>query len=292
MTAEMVVDGVRFGEGPVWCPPDGPTGTGTLVVTSVADEVLFRIWPDEGRKEQLAVTEGGPNGAALASDGSIVVTQNGGIDFVAMGAYTDAPNRPATPGLQLVAPEGGTVSYLADVGFTAPNDLVVAADGTIYFTDPPRYPPPDQPIGRVWKYETDGNVQVVRGGYHYPNGIVLDRQGEIVVVEGHGLLRIAEDGSEEEWVVPDLGRGGGDGFCVDVDGNFYVAATAANGIRVFSPEGTELDFLPAGGDGVLTNCCFGGPDRRTLYGTVAMPGHVVAWEGMPIPGRALNLWPG
>jgi gluconolactonase len=295
-TAERVVDGIRFGEGPVWCPAETPArtpgGAGTLVVTSVPDGKLFRIWPDEHRSELLAETKGGPNGAALAEDGSIVVTQNGGIDFAKLGAYPDHVHRPITPGLQLVAPSGGKVQYLADVGFTAPNDLVVDAQGTIWFTDPPQHPPPEQPIGRVWKYEPDGNVQVVRGQLHYPNGIAIDREGELVIVEGHGLLRVAQDGSEQEWVVPDLGRGGGDGFCVDVDGNFYVASTAANGIRVFAPDGVELDFYAAGGPGVVTNCCFGGADLRTLYATVAMPGHVVAWEGMPVAGRALHLWRG
>ena len=57
------------------------------------------------------------------------------------------------PGLQYVAPDG-TVTYLAtrvDDGtpMNAPNDLVVTADGTVYFTDPGHYPLPDPPIGRV-----------------------------------------------------------------------------------------------------------------------------------------------
>jgi hypothetical protein len=46
------------------------------------------------------------------------------------------------------------------------------------------------------------------------------------------------------------------------------------------------------GDGLTTNCCFGGPDRRTLYSTDALPGNVVAWERMPTPGLPLPMWPG
>jgi gluconolactonase len=287
--AEVVVEGVRFGEGPVWCPPASPAGKGTLVVTSVCDGKLLRVFPDEQRVEELADTAGGPNGLARGAGETFVVTQNGGIDFAAMGVFADAPYRPVTPGLQVVREEGH-VGYLADVGFQAPNDLVVAPDGTIFFTDPPPYPPPEQPLGRVWAYEPDGNVQVIASGFAYCNGIALDRERNIVVVEGRGLQRIGRDG-EREWIIEQLGPGGGDGFCVDVEGNFYAAATVDHGVRVISPEGRELDFLSIDGTGVTTNCCFGGIDNRTLFATDAVPGRVVAWEGLPTPGLPLTPWP-
>ena len=97
MRAEVVVDGIAFGEGPVWCPDQ------TLVVTSVAEGALYRVWPESGRAERIADTGGGANGAALASDGGFVVTQNGGFDFAATGLFEDPPPfRPAVPGLQRV----------------------------------------------------------------------------------------------------------------------------------------------------------------------------------------------
>jgi gluconolactonase len=289
--AEVVVGGIRFGEGPVWCPPGSPVGAGTVVVTSVADGALYRVWPAEQRLELLAETEGGANGAALAADGSILVTQNGGFDFAKMGvsAFGDAPYRPVVPGLQLVSPSG-EVSYLADAGFQAPNDLVVAPGGTIYFTDPPPYPPPPERVGRVWAYDPDGNLRVVAGEFAYCNGIALDLEHNVVVVEQRGLQRLLPDGSRE-WVAEVLGPGGGDGFCLDVDGNFYVAATVDHGVRVVGPDGKELDFLTIEGAGVTTNCCFGGPDLRTLFATDAVPGRVVAWEGLPTPGLPLTPWP-
>src|SRR5215471_125944 len=69
--AEVVCTGVPFGEGPVWC------ADGTLVVTSVAAGALYRVFPDQHRADRFADTGGGANGAALATDGSILVTQNG-----------------------------------------------------------------------------------------------------------------------------------------------------------------------------------------------------------------------
>jgi sugar lactone lactonase YvrE len=58
------------------------------------------------------------------------------------------------------------------------------------------------------------------------------------------------------------------------------------------PDGSIVDFLSIPGDGVTTNCCFGGADGRTLFATDAIPGRVVAWEGMPVAGLPLPSWPG
>ena len=289
MRAEVVVDGIVFGEGPVWVP-DGIAGGPTLVVTSVAAGALYRVWPERNHTEVLADTGGGANGAVLATDGSILVTQNGGMDFSKLPLAVDYPYNPATPGLQLATLDGA-VSYLADDGLQAPNDLVVAADGTVYFTDPPHFPIPPEPVGRVMSYSSDGALRVVADGFTYCNGIAFDRDGTIVVIEGRGLQRLLPDG-EREWIVEKLGRGGGDGFCLDTEGNYYVAATVDHGVRVVDPTGNELDFLGLDGDGVTTNCCFGGPDGRTLFATDAIPGRIVVWEGLPHPGLAMHAWPG
>ncbi len=140
-------------------------------------------------------------------------------------------------------------------------------------------------------YAPDGEVRVVAEPFMYCNGIALDRNGTLVVVEGRGLQRLLPDGGRE-WVAETLGRGGGDGFCLDVEGNYYVAATVDHGVRVVDPTGNELDFLAIDGEGVTTNCCFGGVDGRTLFATDAVPGRVVVWEGLPHPGLPLHTWPG
>jgi gluconolactonase len=283
--SELVCDGIRFGEGPVWCGDD------TLVVTSVADGALYRVTPSSGAVQLLADTGGGANGAALVADGSLLVTQNGGIDFSKLGLFDAAPEyHPAVPGLQH-AQLDGSVRYLADDGFLAPNDLAVAADGRVYFTDPPHHPPPPEPVGRVMVLERDGAVTVFADGFHYCNGIAFTPTGEVVVVEGRGLQLVAADGTRD-WVIEELGPGGGDGFCLDVDGRYYVASTSEHGVRVVEPDGSVVDFLEIPGEGLTTNCCFGGPDLRTLFATDALPGTVVAWEGMPTAGLPLSTWPG
>ncbi len=137
----------------------------------------------------------------------------------------------------------------------------------------------------------DGRVATFADGFYYCNGIAFEADGTVVVVERRGLQRVYADGSRD-WVVPKLGKGGGDGFCLDVDGRFYVASTIEHGIRVVDRDGTILDFLPIEGEGLTTNCCFGGDDLRTLFVTDALPGNLVAFEGMPTPGMPLPVWPG
>jgi len=283
----VVGKGIPFAEGPVWCPADR-----TVIVTSVAAGALFRVRPDIETVEQYAVTTGGANGGALAVDGSILVTQNGGMDFSKLpGVFASYPPAvPAQPGLQLAAPDG-SVTYLATDGLRGPNDLVVTPDGRVLFTDPGHFPPAGDGIGRVMLYERDGTLSTFADGFFYCNGIALETDGTIVVVERRGLQRVRADGSRD-WVVEKLGRGGGDGFCIDADGRFYVASTVEHGVRVVDPDGSILDFLPIDGDGLTTNCCFGGEDLRTLFVADAIPGNLVAFADMPTPGLPLTPWPG
>ena len=286
MKAEVVVDGVRFGEGPVWCAESE-----SLVVTSVCDGVLWRVFASSGTKELLADVGGGANAAAPCADGGFLVTQNGGLDFSKFpiwGSSTPPEPRHATPGIQRVAPDG-SVSYVTDADFHAPNDLSVGPNGDLFFTDPGHYPPPEPPIGRVMVLRPDGSVDQFADGFWFCNGIAFTPSGDVVVVERTGLQKVHADGSRE-WVIEDLGAGGSDGFCLDVDGRYYACATVEHGVRVVDPDGTVVDFLEVPGKGVTTNCCFGGPDGRTLFATDALPGNVVAWEGLPTPGLPVRAF--
>jgi gluconolactonase len=284
--AEVVVPQVPFPEGPVWCDD------GTLVFTSVPNGALYRVDVASGAVSTVAVVGGGANSAAPASDGGFVVTQNGGIDFSGLpGIDADAmpPYAPITPGIQHVAPDG-TVRSLFDDGFRAPNDLSATADGVLYFTDPPHHPPPPEPEGRVHVVGADGTCRVLADGFSYPNGIAVEEGGTLVVVEARGLLRLTPDGARE-WIVEHLGDNAGDGLCLDVDGRIYACCTRDHAVRVFEPDGSEVDRLDVPGDGLVTNCCFGGADLRTLFVTEGIPGRVVAFEGMPTRGLPVHPVP-
>ena len=286
--AEVVAQNPVFAEGPVWVAADD-----TVVCTSVSLGKLFRISRD-GTCTEIADTSGGANGATPCADGGFLVTQNGGLDFAAIGLFDDPPpTRHTRPGLQRVAADGN-VSHLTADALQAPNDLVVATDGTVYFTDPPPWPLPDDARGRVLAYSRDGRLSTVTDGLYYPNGIGIDGDGALVVVENglmgrphFGLVRIDPDSGASE---PFAARTG-DGFCVDLDGRMYLAG-GVHGVTVLEPDGTVVEVLEVDGEGVTTNCCFGGPDLRTLFATEAVPGGLVAWEGMPTPGAPVTPWPG
>jgi gluconolactonase len=48
---------------------------------------------------------------------------------------------------------------------------------------------------------------------------------------------------------------------LDEHGNLYIACGRA-GVKVYSPQGKEIGVIAVG---YASNCCFGGPDFRTLF---------------------------
>jgi len=166
------------------------------------------------------------------------------------------------------------VSSFDGAPFNSPNDLVMAADGTLYFTDPDyqrKAAPGGQPLTRVYRHH-EGKTTVVDDTLRNPNGIALSPDGGTLYVAGGtdegDVLRAytLRDG------VPGPGRdlariNGGDGLAVDCLGNVYVTEHGERRVRVFSPAGKVLATI--GVDANITNAAFGGQDRRTLFLTGA-----------------------
>jgi gluconolactonase len=271
---ETIVAGVGLIEGPVWRDAQGD-----LIITVVGSGRLHRVDVDAGTAEIFADTAGGPNGAYPCDDGGVVVTQNGGLDWDAIGIPNPDPSALTTPGLQRVYPDGRVELLTAGDGpFRAPNDLCIGPDGAVWFTDPPQFPPPAEPVGRVWRWSPGGPAVLVADGFSYCNGIGVTADGTVLVVEGRGLMCVAD----RSWFVETL-PSGGDGFAFDVEGNVYIAGGTA--ITVVSPAGEVVEQLEApSGPAMTTNCCFGGPDRQTLYVTEGLGGRVLAFPGMPVAG--------
>lgn len=192
----------------------------------------------------------------------------------------------------------GKVEVLADrfegKRLNQPNDVTWDGQGRIYFTDRPRAnPDPDQTaVNAVYRIDTDGSLHriLVEPEIEKPNGIVISPDDKILyLIEAHPDLNHARmiraydlqpDGSVTNMrVFHDFYPGrSGDGMTIDTEGNLYVAAGLHNargtsetldtrcGIHVFSPDGQLKEFVPIPED-TLTNCAFGGPDRKTLYVT-------------------------
>ena len=162
----------------------------------------------------------------------------------------------------------------------SPNDLIMADNGFIYFTDP-RYGSTE---GKELDFE---GVFLIRKGKtilatketERPNGILISHdQRHIYIADNNNnpggartLLKfdIEADGTLSNKQVlfsfEDHQRGI-DGMAMDSDGNIYATAGkgADSGIYVFSEDGDHLAFIPV--PDMPTNCTFGGAgEKDVLY---------------------------
>ncbi|MFB3133258.1 MAG: SMP-30/gluconolactonase/LRE family protein [Rhodothermales bacterium] len=207
----------------------------------------------------------------------------------------------------------GEITVLADefdgLPLEAPNDLVLDAEGRLYFTSRPTPSVPRKGnVNAVYRLDPDGALhQMLREpDVHRPNGIVLSPDEEtLYLIEadgGEGRNRnisaydVLPDGAvTNHRVLVDFYPGrSGDGMCIDAEGNLDVAAGLHNlrgtsetldtrpGIHVISPDGELLAFAETPED-TLTNCTFGGEDLRTLYVTC---GSLLLSIPTAIPGKS------
>lgn len=196
-------------------------------------------------------------------------------------------------------PKSKQVEVLADAydgeRFNAPNDLVVDADGGVYFTDPLfRAPTPlPQEIQAVYYRAADGTVTRVTGHIAAPNGVALSadgkqlyiipsQQAEMLVYPITGPGKLGEGKVLCSLVQPEGRSGtGGDGMVVDVEGNLYI--TSNLGVQIFSPSGQFRGVVQT--PEVPANVTFGDADRKTMYITARKGLYKVR---MPIAGLEPN----
>jgi gluconolactonase len=189
--------------------------------------------------------------------------------------------------------------------FNAPNDLVIDRKGRIYFSDPRYLGDEKRELEHlsVYRIDTDGTVIEVTHDVEKPNGIALSPDEKTMYLIDHnngtdridpakpapppGAMKIysfplGPDGliSGKRRTLVDFGKeAGGDGMCVDVKGNIYVAARSLKrpGVLVIDPDGKEVAFIATGPSqpgaaapkGIPSNVTFGrGDERKTLYVTI------------------------
>jgi gluconolactonase len=214
----------------------------------------------------------------LAADGTVsTVTEDGGSNGLAVdasGKLVVASHKDKA--LMRQSLQDGKRAPIAQRyngnAFNSPNDIAIAADGTIYFTDPDYQKaaaPGGQPLTGIYRVDTDGAVTLLDGARHNPNGIALSLHEDVLYVN-------ASDNEVRAYPiangVPQQGHtfariDGGDGMTLDCHGNLYVTEHGAKRVRVFSPQGKELATIRV--DANVTNVAFGGADGKTLYITGA-----------------------
>lgn len=238
---ELVGQGYQFTEAPA------VDSKGNLYFADVAGNKIYRL-NEEGKPDVFVEDSARTSGLMFGADGKLYGCQNGGRKIVAYDA------------------EGNAETIVDDVDC---NDLVVARNGSIYFTDPKHK--------QVWYVSPDREKKVVDEGIELPNGIILWGDQQTLVVSDTRTLKlwafkIQEDGSLKfkqpyysmQGVV---GRNdsGADGMTVDKAGRLFVTTYA--GLQVFDTQGRLSGVISKPQEKFLSNVVFGGPDLMTLYVT-------------------------
>lgn len=201
----------------------------------------------------------------------------------------------------------GTITVVADrfdgKRFNSPNDVVVASDGAIWFTDPTygidseyEGDRAESEIGASHVYRVDpatGVAAAVATDFVKPNGLAFSPDGGTLYVADTGATHV-ENGLRHirKFTVDGASLSGGDvfatcdaglfdGFRLDGGGNIWTSA--GDGVHCFAPDGTLLGKIKV--PEVVANVCFGGPKRNRLYicATTSLYATYVNTTGAPYP---------
>lgn len=178
----------------------------------------------------------------------------------------------------------GSITVIAD-GYAgkrlnSPNDVIVGADGAIWFTDPhygiktdyEGYRAEQEVPCNVYRVDPSGQIEAVITDMACPNGLAFSPDETTLYVADTGRMHepdpqhiMAYDMSSGR---PRNGRifhtiapGCADGIRVDSDGNLW--SSAADGVHCISPQGGLMGkiLVPE----LVSNLCFGGRAKHQLF---------------------------
>lgn len=171
-----------------------------------------------------------------------------------------------------------------------PNDLTIAADGTLYASDPAW----NEGTGQIWRIDCNGEVRRVAADMGTTNGIELSPDGQTIFVNESVQRNIWSFAVEEngdlsnKQLVRKFDGHGFDGMRCDVDGNLYVTRHGKGTVVKITPGGEMLREIDVLGT-KPTNICFGGPDGRTAYVTEVDHCRIVSFR-VDRPGLSWQRW--
>lgn len=163
--------------------------------------------------------------------------------------------------------------------FNSPNDVVVASDGAIWFTDPPygiqasgrEGHPGHQDYVGCFVFRLDPGTGVatpVITDLVHPNGLAFSPGEQLLYVTDTGVtgghIRVYRVDTREGRIFA-TPPGTTDGLRVDTAGRVWTSA--GDSVQVFAADGELLLDLPL--PEVASNVCFGGPDGTELYITAS-----------------------
>ena len=271
---ERLAEGFRWSEGPVWI-----SEARYLLLSDVPANRMYRWSERDGLSVFLEPSgysgpptdifrEPGSNGLIRGPGNTILLADHGNRAVARLDLSTKAKTLLAT--------------RYQGKRFNSPNDLALAADGSIYFTDPPyglegldRSSQKELPFNGVYRLRPSGEVDLLDDRLSFPNGIILSPDGRtlyVAVSDPERAIILAYEVGADGGVsgkrtfadMTDLAKQGlkglPDGMAVDRAGNLF--ATGPGGVHVFTPAGVRLGRIDTGT--AIANCTFG-EDGRTLF---------------------------
>ncbi|MGL4630276.1 MAG: SMP-30/gluconolactonase/LRE family protein [Leadbetterella sp.] len=274
---EIISEGFEWSEGPVWNKQDS-----SLLFSDVPKNTIYR-WKNGTTKPFLNPSgftglspysnEPGSNGLAIDANGYLYSCEHGDRRISKMPLYSKGGKTTVTDNFQ-------------GKRFNSPNDLVLAKNGTIYFTDPPyglpqyeKDPSRETPLFGVYRVGPMGITELVVSNLKRPNGIALSPDEKTLYVsqsdkEAYIMAYDVTNGYKQknETVFFDASylnaqglRGAPDGLRVDKAGNIFTSGPG--GILVIDSKGKLLGRIETG---QATSNVAWGEDGSTLFITADM----------------------
>ena len=249
------------------CFIEGPSfdASGNLYIVDIPFGRIFKVSPD--RKWSLVVEyDGWPNGLKISRDGRILVAdyRHGIMELDARAGR-----------MQKILTSRNSES------FRGCNDLHIAGNGDIYFTDQGQTGLHD-PTGRVYLLSTSGRLDCLIDTGISPNGLVLDPAEAVLFVamtRDNAVWRMPfmKDGSVSKVgrFCSMFGPSGPDGMTMHKDGRLFVAHASLGHVFVFAPNGECIARIKSCAGQSCTNVAIGGEKRDRLYITESVTGTVL-----------------
>ncbi|MEA4916629.1 SMP-30/gluconolactonase/LRE family protein [Proteiniphilum sp.] len=245
---QQVGTGYAFTEGPAVYPD------GKIFFTDQPNDRIY-VWDETKGIELWSDDTGRSNGMYFNAAGQLVAC----ADLQNQLVYFDKNKK-----RQVLFENFG------DKHLNGPNDLWIAPNGDIYFTDPYYHRDywkeghsEQQDVRGVYHLSREGVVTRVIDDYKQPNGIIGTEDGK--------TLYVADINDQKIWKYEIQSDGtltgkiffapkGSDGMTIDNRGNVYLTMGK---VWVYSPDGSLIEEIEVPES--PSNVCFGGKDRDILF---------------------------